>query len=130
MAKLYEYAVLRVVPRPERGEAMNVGVVLHCPETKFLEAGIHLDEGRLEAFAPNLDPESVSSHLEAIKKLCAGGREAGALGSLSARERFGRVAAPRSSVIQPSPVHTGFTEAPEKTLEHLLSEIVLPFGTS
>ncbi len=126
MAKLYEYAVIRVVPRPERGEAMNVGVALHCPETKFLDARIHLDEARLKALDPSLDPESVASHLEAMRRVCVGGRGAGALGSLSARERFGRVAAPRSSVVQPSPIHTGFAEDPKEALDRLLEEMVLP----
>lgn len=126
MAKLYEYAVLRVVPRPERGEAINVGVVLHCPETKFLEARMHLDEGRLLSLDPALDPESVASHLEGMRRVCVGGPEAGALGKLSARERFGRVAAPRSTIVQPSPVHTGFSEDPREALERLLEEMVLP----
>lgn len=126
MAKLYEYAVLRVVPRPERGEAINAGVVLHCPETKFLEARFHLDEERLRALDAGLDPASVAKHLEAMRRLCLGGSEAGALGMLSARERFGRVAAPRSTILQPSEVHTGFTEEPERELERLFEEMVLP----
>lgn len=126
MKRLYEYAILRVVPRPERGEAMNVGVVLHCPEAKFLEARLHLDEGRLIALDPSLDPEFVASHLEAIRILCVGGKDAGALGSLSARERFGRVAAPRSTILQPSEIHTGFAEDPGKELDRLLEGIVLP----
>lgn len=126
MAKLYEYAVLRVVPRPERGEAINVGIVLHCPETKFLDARIYLDEARLRALDPALDPESVLAHLEGMRKVCLGGSEAGALGKLSTRERFGRVAAPRSAVVQPSPIHTGLTEDPGEALERLLEEVVLP----
>lgn len=126
MAKLYEYAILRVVPRPERGEAMNAGVVVHCPEAKYLDARIRLDEKRLRALDPNLDPESVASHLEAMRRVCVGGREAGALGSLSSRERFGRVAAPRSTIVQPSPIHTGFTEDPGEALERLFKKMVLP----
>jgi hypothetical protein len=125
MKRLYEYAVLRVVPRPERGEAINAGVVLHCPETRFLDARIHLDEARLHALDPNLDPESVASHLEGMRMMCVGGPEAGAIGKLSARERFGRVAAPRSTVVQPSAIHTGFAEEPKEALEQLLVEMVL-----
>ncbi len=128
MSKLYEYAILRVVPRPERGEAINAGVVLHCPETRFLDARVHLDEKRLKALGPGLDPESVLAHLEAIRTVCLGGPEAGALGKLSTRERFGRVAAPRSTVVQPSAVHTGFAEEPEEALERLLAEMVFPPG--
>lgn len=128
MAKLYEYAILRVVPRPERGEAVNVGVVLHCPEEKFLDARMHLDEERLRALDPGLDPKSVAKHLEGMRKVCVGGPEAGALGRLSARERFGRVAAPRSTVVQPSAVHTGFAEEPEEALGRLLAEMVFPPG--
>lgn len=126
MAKLYEYAVLRVVPRPERGEAMNAGVVVHCPEAKFLDARIRLDEARLEALDPSLDPESVASHLEAMRRVCLGGPDAGHLGKLSSRERFGRVAAPRSTIVQPSPIHTGFAEDPEEALERLFEKMVLP----
>lgn len=123
---LYEYAVLRVVPRPERGESINVGVVLHCPERDFLDARIHLDEARLLALDPNLDPKPIAAHLDALRATCLGGEGAGALGRLSRRERFGRVVAPRSSVVQPSPVHTGFTEDPELALRRLLKEMVLP----
>ncbi|CAN5541078.1 MAG: DUF3037 domain-containing protein [Actinomycetota bacterium] len=128
MSRLYEYAILRVVPRPERGETINAGVIVHCPETKFLGARIHLDEERLLALDPSLDPESVLAHLEAMRKVCLGGPEAGALGRLSARERFGRVAAPRSTVVQPAPVHTGFAEEPERALDLLLEKMVLPTG--
>lgn len=127
-SKLYEYAVLRVVPRPERGEAINAGVVLYCPETKFLDAAIHLDEERLLALDPNLDPRSVLAHLEGLRQVCVGGPEAGLLGSLSERERFGRVVAPRSAVIQPSPVHTGLAGDPKEALKRLLSEMVSPPG--
>ncbi|MGH3087107.1 MAG: DUF3037 domain-containing protein [Rubrobacteraceae bacterium] len=128
MSKLYEYAILRVVPRPERGEAINAGVVVHCPETKFLEAKVRLDEERLRALDPDLDAKTVAAHLESIRKVCAGGPEGGALGMLSARERFGRVVAPRSTIVQPSPVHTGFAKDPEQALERLLAEMVLSLG--
>ena len=130
MGKLFEYALLRVVPRPERGEYINAGVVLYCPDLGFLDARIHLDAGRLRALDPALDPEMVLEHLQATRRICAGGPRAGALGSLSARQRFGRVVAPRSTVVQSSPIHTGFTDDPEDELEYLLRVMVRPAGES
>lgn len=120
----YEYAVLRVVPRVERGEAMNAGVVLYCPRRRFLGARIYLDRERLAALDPALEAEAVEDHLEAARRVCAGGPGAGALGDLTPRERFGRVVAPRSTIIQPSPVHTGLCEEPDETLERLMRELV------
>lgn len=120
---LYEYAVLRVVPRPERGEGLNAGVALYCPERKFLRAAVRLDEGLLRAMTTELSPDAVLKHLQSAEKVCAGGAEAGALGTLPPRERFGRVVAPRSGVIQPSEVRTGLTRDPEKTLKRLLREV-------
>ena len=120
----YEYAVLRVVPRVERGEFINAGVVLYCPRRRFLDARLHLDREALRTLEPMLEAETVEAHLEAARKVCAGGEEAGALGELSSRERFGRVVAPRSTVVQPSPVHTGLCAEPGEELERLMREIV------
>jgi len=122
----YEYAVLRVVPRVERGECINAGVVLYCPRRGFLEARVCLDPARLGALDPGLDAGLVERHLSAARKVCAGGREAGSLGGLPSRERFGIVTAPRSTVIQPSPVHTGLCEEPGEELERLMREMVYP----
>lgn len=124
MSSLYEYAVLRVVPRVERGESVNAGVVLYCPQRRFLEARIHLDRERLCALDPALEAGAVEDHLEAARRVCAGGPEAGALGGLPPRERFGRVVAPRSTIIQPSPVHTGLCEEPGDELERLMRGLV------
>lgn len=126
MSSSYEYAVLRVVPRVERGEFINAGVVLYCQRRRFLQARIHLDRGRLHALDPSLDPEATQAHLETARRVCDGGDEAGTLGALPPRERFGRVVAPRSTVIQTSPVHTGLCEEPEKEIERLLQEMVRP----
>lgn len=120
----YEYAVLRVVPRVERGEAINAGVVLYCPQRRFLEARIHLDRERLFALDPALEAMTVEDHLEAARRVCEGGPGAGTLGDLPPRERFGRVVAPRSTIIQPSAVHTGLCKAPDETLERLMRELV------
>ena len=126
MGKLFEYALLRVVPRGERGECLNAGVVPYCPAARFLDARVHLDRGRLRALDPGSDPDAVAEHLEVACRICAGGPEAGPIGLLPPRERFGWLVAPRSTVVQPSPVHSGFSDNPEKALEHLLRTMVLP----
>ncbi len=126
MSDLFEYALLRVVPRVERGEFINAGVVLYCPSVKFLDARIYLDSERLLALDANLDPHAVLTHLEAARLMCAGGPAAGAVGLMPPGKRFGWLVAPRSTVVQPSPVHTGFTEDPEHALEHLLQVMVHP----
>ena len=125
MDKPFEYAVLRVIPRVERGECINAGVVLYCQVDGFLDARVHLDADRLKALDPHADLEAVRAHLEAVRSVCAGGSEAGTVGSLPLRERFGFVVAPRSTVVQPSEVHTGLTDDPEAELERLLRSMVL-----
>ena len=120
----FEYALLRVVPRVERGEFINAGVVLYCQDAKFLDARIHLDTERLHALDPNLDLETVRAHLEGARLVCEGGPEAGAVGLLPPGQRFGWLVAPRSTVVQPSPVHTGFAEDPEEAIERLLQVMV------
>ncbi|MGH3144511.1 MAG: DUF3037 domain-containing protein [Rubrobacter sp.] len=124
MASTFEYALLRVVPRVERGEFINAGVVLYCQDAKFLDARVHLDHDRLRALDPNLDPKVVLAHLEVASRVCAGGPQAGAVGLLSQGQRFGWLVAPRSTVVQPSPVHTGLAEDPEEAIEHLLRVMV------
>jgi hypothetical protein len=121
---LFEYALLRVVPRVERGEFINAGVVLYCQDAKFLDARVYLDPERLRALDPNLDPEIVRAHLEVARLVCEGGPEAGAVGLLPPGQRFGWLVAPRSTVVQPSPVHTGFTDDPRQAVEHLLRTMV------
>ncbi len=128
MGELFEYAVLRVVPRVERGECINAGVVLYCQAERFLGVRVHLDPARLKALDPGADLEAVRAHLEAVRSVCAGAPEAGAVGRLPLRERFGWLVAPRSTVVQPSPVHTGLTDDPEAELERLLQSMVLPPG--
>jgi Protein of unknown function (DUF3037) len=98
---LFEYALLRVVPRVERGEYINAGVVLYCQDAKFLDARIRLDQERLRALDPNLDPETVRAHLEVARRVCEGGAGAGAVGMLPQGQRFGWLVAPRSTVVQP-----------------------------
>lgn len=126
MPSPFEYALLRVVPRVERGEFLNAGVVLYCQEARFLEAAVHLDPGRLRALDPRLDPEAVRAHLDAAHRVCAGGPAAGSIGLLPPVQRFGWLVAPRSTVVQPGPVHTGLAEDPREALEHLLETMVRP----
>ena len=129
MGELFEYAVLRVVPRVERGEFLNAGVVLHCATKGFLDARVHLDLARLSALHPGADGDAMLAHLEATRLVCAGGPRAGYVGLMPKSQRFGWLTAPRSAVIQPSPVHTGFSEDPGEALEHLLRVMVLPPGS-
>jgi hypothetical protein len=128
VGKPFEYAVLRVVPRVERGEFINAGVVLYCQADSFLDARVHLDSDRLMILDPEADLEAVRAHLEAVRSVCAGGPESGSVGRLPLGERFGWLVAPRSTVVQPSPVHTGLTDDPEAELERLLSRMVLSPG--
>lgn len=120
----YDYAVLRVVPRVERGEFVNAGIVLWCVGTRFLEARIALDEAALKALDPGVDLPLVHEALVAVERICRGGEGAGALGKLSAGERFHWLVAPRSTIIQTSPVHTGRCTDPAATLERLMATMV------
>lgn len=121
---LYDYAVIRVVPRPERGEFVNAGVLLSCPSLRYLDAAIELDEARLRALCPDVDVGLVRDHLAAIPRICAGGADAGPIGRLGQRERFQWLAAARSTMIQASPVHTGRCSDPPAALERLLDTLV------
>jgi hypothetical protein len=120
----YDYAVIRVVPRVERGEFVNAGVIVSCPALKFLEARIELDEARLLALDPAVDLAAVREHLATIPRICAGGDDAGPIGRLSPRERFHWLTAARSTVIQASPVHTGQADEPSAALERLMAQMV------
>jgi hypothetical protein len=120
----YDYAVIRVVPRVEREEFVNAGVIVSCPACDLLEARIELDEGRLLALDPTIDLEALRTHLATIPAICAGGDDAGPIGRLTRRERFHWLTAPRSTIIQTSPVHTGRCHDPQAVLEHLLETTV------
>jgi hypothetical protein len=115
----FDYAVVRVVPRVERGEFINAGVIVFCLEHRFLEARVQVDEARLKALWPAVDLELVRKHLEAIPRICAGDATAGPIARLSQRERFHWLVSPRSTIIQVSPVHSGLCEEPGQTVEQL-----------
>ena len=117
----YDYAVIRVVPRVEREEFVNAGIVLSCPARDFLEARVELDEARVAALDPTADFAVLREHLYVIPRICRGGAQAGPIGLLPARERFHWVTATRSTVIQCSAVHTGRCGEPQAVLDHLLT---------
>ena len=122
----FEYAIIRIVPRVERGECLNVGVVLFCRTRRFLDARIEPDLTRLAAFAPGLDLLPIQEQLAHIPLICQGGKSAGPIGLLPQQERFRWIVAPRSTVIQPSPVHCGICDDPALALDRLLVSLVLP----
>jgi hypothetical protein len=117
----YDYAILRVVPRVERGERVNVGVILSCVDEEFLDVRIEVDERRLLMLDAEIDLEAVRAALESVVAVCAG---QGPIGALSPRERFRWLVSPRSTVIQLSAVHTGRTTDPQATLERLMDTMV------
>ena len=120
----YDYSIVRVVPRVDRGERINVGVILSCSEMDFLDARIELDEAALRALDPAVDITAIRANLNTIPAVCRGGPEAGPIGELPARGRFRWLVSPRSTIIQPSAVHTGRTSDPVASLEHLMDRVV------
>ena len=120
----FQYVVLRCVPRVDREEFVNVGVVLYCQAAEFLEARCDVDRDRLATLAPGVDVDAVCSALSAIEAVCRGDATAGAAGRAPMGTRFGFVKAPRSTVVQPGPVHGGTTDDPAAELEHLLDRLV------
>jgi hypothetical protein len=122
----FSYALLRAVPSLARGEALNVGVVVHSRRHRFLGARCEVDDERLRVLDPGVDVDAVRAHLATIAGVAAGDPAAGPLAKLDASERFGWIVAPSSTLVQPSAVHTGLTEDPAATLDHLFTSLVLP----
>ncbi|SFG76522.1 DUF3037 domain-containing protein [Pedobacter insulae] len=122
---LFEYAVIRVVPRVEREEFINVGIILYCAKQKFLRAAIVIDQDRLLAFAPQIEIDFLEKNLNAIVTICEGGDDAGPIGRLDNASRFRWLTATRSTVVQPSKVHPGFCKNAEETFEKLTRQLVL-----
>jgi len=120
----FDYALVRVVPRVEREEFVNAGVILFCRQRDFLGARIELDRDRLRALWPQADLPLIEEHLAAIPLVCAGGDGAGPIGKLTLPERFHWLVSPRSTVIQVSPVHAGLCEDPERALEELVDRMI------
>lgn len=122
----FQYAAIRVVPRVERGECFNAGVVLFCRPRRFLAARVELDERRLAALAPGADADILRAHLDAVVAVAAGSPGGGPIGLLDQSDRFHWLVAPSSTVLQPSAVHTGLCEDPAETLDRLFRALVLP----
>ncbi len=120
----YQYAIIRVVPRVERGECLNAGVVLLCRSMSYIGARTERVEGRLAALAPDTDPETVRPHLAAIERVARGDPAGGPMAGLSIPERFHWLVSPASTIIQPSAVHTGLTDDPAAELDHLFETLV------
>ncbi len=120
----YDYAVVRVVPRVDRGEQINVGVILSCADTDFLDASFQVDEAALRAIDSQIDMAGVNAMLGAIRSVCRGGADGGSIGALPSRARFRWLVSPRSTIIQPSEVHTGRTTDPAACLAHLMERLV------
>ncbi|NUR07554.1 MAG: DUF3037 domain-containing protein [Nocardioidaceae bacterium] len=124
MSLPFQYVVLRCVPRVDREEFVNVGVVLYCQQADYLEAACHVDRERLAALSPEVDLDGVCSALRAVESVCRGDASAGDAGRGPLGTRFGFLKAPRSTVVQPGPVHGGTTDDPARQLEHLLDRLV------
>lgn len=120
----FDYAVLRVVPRVERQEFINAAVVVFCLEKRYLDARVHFDAQRLKALWPDLDIDLVRQHLEAVPRICSGDPGAGPVACLSQRERFHWLVAPRSTLIQPSPVHTGICDETGGLIDRLATQFL------
>ena len=125
----FQYAVLRVVPRIERGECFNAGVVLFCRPRRFLRARVELDSRRLEVLAPDVDAGVLRAHLDGLVAVAAGATTAGPIAALDQSERFHWLVAPASTMLQASPVHTGMCEEPAEVLDRLFADLVAPVGT-
>ena len=120
----FTYAILRVVPRIERGERLNAGVVLYCQEREFLAARTFLDERRLAALADDVAPAAVRAHLDALVRIAEGAADAGPVAALPPAQRFGWLVSPSSTIVQPSEVHSGLCEEPAETLDELFAALV------
>lgn len=121
----FDYAVVRIVPRVDRDEFINAGVIVFSPQKKFLAARVHVSEERMRALWPAADVAAIRRHLEAIPRVAAGDEDAGPIAKLSQSARFHWLTSPRSAVIQISPVRTGISREPDKLLDHLTRELVL-----
>jgi hypothetical protein len=128
MAESFQYAILRAIPSLPRGEAVNVGVVVHCRRASFLGVRARVDPERLLALAPEADVDGLAEHLALLGRVAEGDPGAGDVARLDRSDRFGWIVAPSSTVVQPSPVHTGLTDDPGATLDRLFAELVATPG--
>ena len=124
MAESFSYALLRAVPSLARGEAVNVGIAVHCRRARYLEVRCHLDPARLAVLEPAFDVEAVGAHLDLLERVAAGQDPDNPVARMDRSDRFGWIVAPSSTVVQPGPVHTGLTEDPAQTTDRLFAELV------
>ena len=124
MPEVFDYAVVQVVPRVERGEAINVGVIVSCPTVEFLAGRFTADLQRVAVLAPDLDLHRLARHLEGLQRICAGDPAGGPVAQLPARERFHWLTHPRSTIVQTSAVHSGRTDDPREALDRLMATMV------
>jgi DNA-directed RNA polymerase subunit N (RpoN/RPB10) len=120
----FQYAIWRVVPSVERGEALNVGVVVYCRRRQFLAARVLVDEARLRAFSPDLDVAAIRRHLDGMTRIAAGDPDGGVIATMDQSERFGWLTAASSTIVQPSPIHTGLCDDPQAVLDRLYTRLV------
>lgn len=120
----YSYAIIRVVPRVERGEFINAGVILYCKTLRFLDCAVALDAARLTALSTQVEVPLVEGHLNAFARICRGQADAGPIAQLPPQERFYWLVAPRSTVVQTSPMHAGVTAQPAQALQRLMEQLV------
>lgn len=126
----FDYAIVRVIPHVERGECVNVGVILFCRTRRYLGMRVEIDERRLRALAPDLDVDAVAGYLTGLERVCAGDPDAGPIARLAQAERFHWLVAPSSTVVQPSPVHSGLCVRPGDALDELMATLVRPPAAS
>jgi hypothetical protein len=122
---VFEYAIIRVVPRVEREEFINVGVILYCGPLKFLKTKIALNRERIKAFCKDVECEELENYIQSFERISAGGQGSGPIGALSLAERFRWLTATRSTIVQTSKVHPGLTKAPEEILDRLFEQFVV-----
>jgi DNA-directed RNA polymerase subunit N (RpoN/RPB10) len=120
----FQYAIWRVVPSVERGEALNVGVVVYCRRRQFLAARVLVDESRLRTLSPDLDIDATRRHLDGMARVAAGDPDGGAIAAMPQSERFGWLTAASSTIVQPSPIHTGLCADPQAVLDRLYTRLV------
>jgi hypothetical protein len=124
----FQYAIWRVVPSVERGEALNVGVVVYCRRRQFLAARVLVAEARLRALSPDLDVDAIRRHLDGMVRIAAGDPDGGAIAAMPQSERFGWLTAASSTIVQPSPIHTGLCGDPQAVLDRLYTRLVAADG--
>ena len=122
---LFEYAVIRVVPRVEREEFINVGIILYCRQMKYLRCIYRLDKNKVATICPTLECDEVENHLLSFEAICKGGKGSGAIGLLDVPSRFRWLTATRSTIVQTSKVHPGFCKDPDETVQKLFAQLVL-----